>query len=81
MKSFNEWIVAEQQVKLSDLAGGVTDMDWFRLYEVFARQHERHPEDPSVTELGNALYQSAKSGDYSILDPFKRKYIWAQPAI
>jgi hypothetical protein len=66
-------------VRLSDLAGGVDDTDWHRLYEIFARQHSRHPQDPSVTELGVALYQSAKTGDYGILDSFKRKYIWAQP--
>jgi hypothetical protein len=63
-------------VSLSDLASGVADIDWHRLYEIFARQHKRNPGDPSVVELGGALYQSANTGDYKILLPFKQKYIW-----
>ena len=66
-------------VRLSDLAGGVAEIDWHRLYEIFARQHKRNPGDPSVVELGGALYQSANTGDYKILLPFKQKYIWAVP--
>jgi hypothetical protein len=66
-------------VRLSDLAGRVDDIDWHRLYEIFARQHERNPGDPSVVELGGALYQSANTGDYNILVPFKKKYIWVRP--
>ena len=67
------------RVSLSGLAGGVVDIDWHRLYEIFARQHERNPGDPSVSELGRALYQSANTGDYNILVPFKKKYIWVRP--
>lgn len=67
-----------QKVSLSSLADRVSDPNWHQLYEVFTRLHGRHQGDPTVQQLGMALYKAAQSNDMNSLQPFVQKYLKAQ---
>lgn len=56
----------------------VTDFNWLQLLEIFERQAGRHPNDPTVFQLGTALLQAGKTGNMKGLDPYIQKYLKAQ---
>ena len=67
-----------KQVSLSSLADQISDPDWHQLYDVFSNQYQKFPNDPQVSQLGQALYQAAQTGNMSGLQPFKQKHLYAQ---
>lgn len=69
---------AAPQVSLSSLAGKVSDLNWHQVYDVFARQHSKVPNDPEVQKMGQALFQAAQSGNMNIIQPYIQKYVHAQ---
>jgi hypothetical protein len=67
-----------KKVSLKDLSHEVDNADWHHLYDMFAQQYAKFPDDPQVKKLGMALYQSAQTKDMSSLQPFVAKHIHAQ---
>lgn len=62
-----------QQISLSTFANKISDASWHQLYNNFAKQYQNNPNDPQVSQLGQALYQAAQSGNMSGLQPFKNQ--------
>ena len=65
-----------QQISLSTFANKIGDITWHQLYDTFTKYAKFN--DPSIQQLGKALYQSAQSGDMRSLMPFKQKYLGGQ---
>lgn len=65
---------------VDSLVGDVKDPNWIQLSEVFDRLHSRHPNDPKVTALGQALVETGVSGNTRSLSPYVQQYLKAQPA-
>lgn len=67
-----------QQVSLSSLAHNVKDPNWHHLHDAFGQQFQKHPNDPQVLKLGQALYQAAQTGNMTGIQPFVQQHFNAQ---
>lgn len=62
-----------KQISLGKLSSSINNTDWQSVYNTFTRQYRKAPNDPTVSKMGQALYQSAMTKNFNLLQPYKQQ--------